>query len=268
MSKSFFTQVKSFEVDLIAVGLNPQEKEPIKRLLEENQKIIQSLKKRLKIPITDHPQTEEMMVLQKERDHFHDEVLNLKAMVLKLREEKEQLHHEERIIPGSKGIQQTATDELTKEMSQVSLKDGEIKELKGKNSKLQQENRNLQKEEKDLEDKISKHNEKMKGKLQLQGTKHMIWDEILVEVTKMWDFLNMVEDKRVLVRTTLVKHETTNELMQRRPTERAQKTVNFLSNVSNQDLITMKIYDRLGIIMRDKKFIEMQMLMNKVKVAC
>ena len=56
--------------------------------------------------------------------------------------------------------------------------------------------------------------------------------------------------------------------MQRRPTERAQKTVNFLSNVSNQDLITMKIYDRLGIIMRDKKFIEMQMLMNKVKVAC
>ena len=49
----------------------------------------------------------------------------------------------------------------------------------------------------------------------------MIWDQILVEVTKMWDFLNVVEDKRVLVRTNLVKHETTNELMQRRPIERA-----------------------------------------------
>ena len=47
------------------------------------------------------------------------------------------------IIDRSKGIQQTATNELTQAMSQVRLKDGEIKELKGKNSKLQQEIRNL-----------------------------------------------------------------------------------------------------------------------------
>ena len=49
----------------------------------------------------------------------------------------------------------------------------------------------------------------------------MIWDQILVEVTKMWEFLNVVEDKRVLVSNALVKHETTNELMKRRPVERA-----------------------------------------------
>ena len=116
-------------------------------------------------------------------------------------------------------------------MSQVILEDGEIKELKGKNSKLQQEFRNLQKEKNDLEDKVSKKKEKLKGKLQLQGTKHVIWDQILVEVTKMWDFLNMMEDKRVLVRIALVKHETTNELMQRRPLERAQNNVNFISNI-------------------------------------
>ena len=108
-------------------------------------------------------------------------------------------------------------------MSQVSLKDGEIKELKGKNSKLQQEIRNLQKEKKDLQDKVSKQKEKFKGKLRLQGTKHMIWDQILVEVTKIWDFMNVVEDKKVLVRNVLVKHETTNELMQRTPVERAKK---------------------------------------------
>ena len=95
MSKDWFTQVKSFEVDLIEVGVNPQEKKPVKRLLEEKDKTIQSLKKILKIPIIDHPQTEEMMMLQKERDDFHDEVLNLKAMVLQLQEEKEQLQQEE-----------------------------------------------------------------------------------------------------------------------------------------------------------------------------
>jgi FtsZ-binding cell division protein ZapB len=105
-----------------------------------------------------------MMVLQKERDDFDDEVLNLKSMVLQLREEKEQLQQEEEIIVGSIGIQQIATDELPQKMSQVSLKDGEIKELKGKNSKLRQENRNLLKEKKDLEDKVSKQKEKLKGK--------------------------------------------------------------------------------------------------------
>ena len=104
MSKDWFTQVKSFEEDLIKVGLNTQEKKPVKRILEEKEKIINSPKKKLKIPITDHPQMQEMMVLQKERDYFHDEVLNLKAMVLQLREEKERLQQEEGIIAGSKGI--------------------------------------------------------------------------------------------------------------------------------------------------------------------
>ena len=61
----------------------------------------------------------------------------------------------------------------------------------------------------------------------------MIWDQILVEVTKMWDLLNVVEDKMVLVRTALVKYENTNEFMQRRLAERAQKTVNFLMSQIN-----------------------------------
>ena len=55
--------------------------------------------------------------------------------------------------------------------------------------------------------------------------------------------------------------------MQRSPTERAQNTIHFLSNISNHHLITLKVQDRLGIIMRAKKFIEMDELMDKVKVA-
>ena len=117
MCKDWFTQVKSFESYLIEVGLNPQENKPVKILLEEKEKIIQSLKKKFKKSIIDHPQTEQIMVLQKERYDFHDELLNLKSMLLHLQEEKEQLQQEEEIIAGSKGIQQTTTDELTQEMS-------------------------------------------------------------------------------------------------------------------------------------------------------
>lgn len=94
----------------------------------------------------------------------------------------------------------------------------------------------------------------------------MIWDQIIVEVTKMWEFLNVVEDKRVLVIIVVIKHETTHELMQRRPTERVQNVINFLSNISNHNLITLKVQDRLGIVMRARKFIEMHKLMNQVKM--
>ena len=102
MSKDWFNQVKSFEEGLITVGVNPQEKQPIKRILEEKEKTIHSLKKKLKFPIIDHPQTEEMVVLQKGRDDFHSEVLNLKTIVLQLQEEKEQLEQEEGILQGQK----------------------------------------------------------------------------------------------------------------------------------------------------------------------
>ena len=77
-------------------------------------------------------------------------------MVLQLQEEKEKLHQYKVIVAGSKVVQHHATDELTQAMSQVIMKDGEIKEMKGKNSKLQQEYRNLQNEKKDLQDKFSK----------------------------------------------------------------------------------------------------------------
>ena len=64
--------------------------------------------------------------------------------------------------------QQNPIDEIIQEMSQVSLKYGEIKELKGKIRKLKQDFFCfLQKDKKDLENKVLKKKKKLKGKLQL-----------------------------------------------------------------------------------------------------
>ena len=63
MSKAWKTQVKKLEEDLLEKGIQLGTKNPIKKLLEEKDKTIQSLKKKLKIPITDHHQTEELLVL-------------------------------------------------------------------------------------------------------------------------------------------------------------------------------------------------------------
>ena len=92
----------------------------------------------------------------------------------------------------------------------------------------------------------------MSGKLQLKGAKHTIWDQIIIELTKLWDFFNYVEDKRVLVINSLTKYEVENEIMQRRPAAKAQNSIVFLSHLSNQELATLNVHDGMGIIIRAK----------------
>ena len=51
--------------------------------------MIQSLKKRLKMSPTDHPQTIELTALEQEKETFRQEALDYKAKVLQLEKEKE-----------------------------------------------------------------------------------------------------------------------------------------------------------------------------------
>ena len=73
-------------------------------------------------------------------------------------------------------------------MSQLSVKDGEIKGLKEDNLKLKQETRSRQKAKESLQQKVDNQKAKMSGKLQVKGEKHTIWDLIIIDVTKLWDF--------------------------------------------------------------------------------
>ena len=105
----------------------------------------------------------------------------------------------------------------------------------------------------------------MNGKLQLQVSKHVIWDQITVEVTKLWDFLNFVDDMIFFVISYLIKYEIANKLIQRRTADKAHNSITFLSHLSNQDLATLNIHDKMGIIIRAKQFIEKNQLMKNVK---
>ena len=91
------------------------------------------MKKKLKIPDSDHPQTQELVVLKKERDELQEEVLDLKTKLLQLTSQKYQLQSEEIIASTPIRKQPISTKELTRSLAQVSLKDQEIKELKEEN---------------------------------------------------------------------------------------------------------------------------------------
>ena len=57
--------------------------------MEEKDNALQFLKKRLKIPNTEHVQSSELLELQEEKDKIHQEMMEHKGKTIKLQEEKD-----------------------------------------------------------------------------------------------------------------------------------------------------------------------------------
>ena len=123
----------------------------------------------------------------------------------------------------------------------------------------------MQKAKESLQQTVGTHKAKMNGRLQLKGAKYTMWDQIIIEVTKLWDFLNFVEDKSILVINSLTKYEVENEIMKRRLTTKAKNSIVFLSHLANQELENLNVHDIMGIIIRARRFIEKHTLMENVK---
>ena len=67
---------------MIGLGSTPTDKKANKKLPDEKDKLIESLQKKLKGTPAGHPQTEEIVVIQAEKDRLNNEVLELKAKLL------------------------------------------------------------------------------------------------------------------------------------------------------------------------------------------
>ena len=108
----------------------------MKASLDEKDKMIQSLKKRLKMSPIDHPQTTKLTALEQEKETFRQEALDYKAKVLQLDKEKENWSQiqartsDMEIIVLANIEAGSSVEGLVQAMSQVSLKTSEIKSLK------------------------------------------------------------------------------------------------------------------------------------------
>ena len=73
-SKGCKTQVKKLEIDLVNLGSKPNEKNSNKKLIEEKDKLIESIQNNLEGSATDHPQTEDIMVNQAKNEELKKEI--------------------------------------------------------------------------------------------------------------------------------------------------------------------------------------------------
>ena len=116
----------------------------------------------------------------------------MKAKVLHFEKKIEELQHKKGNNTVAEETTHVSTEELTQAMSQVNLKDEEIKELKDNNKKLKLEKQNLQNDRKDLQEKVMRQKNKLKGKVHMQGAKHLLWDHISMDIAKVWEYVNFI----------------------------------------------------------------------------
>lgn len=149
-SKGWKTQDKKLEVDLVNLGSVLAEKKSNKKLIEEKGELIESLQKKLKGVPSDHPQTEEIVVIQAEKEELKKEVMELKAKVLQITKDKEDLAKaKDELINQRSGHEPLAISQpvdatkLVDYMSEVLVKEKEISHLAEEKNKLAHEKNQL-----------------------------------------------------------------------------------------------------------------------------
>ena len=126
-------------------------------------------------------------------------------------------------------------------MSQVSLKEVEIKELKDENEKIKLElaksienNNKAWNDKSQLQKKFNELKERNTGRAPLQGAKHLIWDTLSVEITKFRNCLNFIGDESALVNLATQRLKLANETMEKKPLNIVHNAVNFLNSLTYQ----------------------------------
>jgi FtsZ-binding cell division protein ZapB len=277
-NRAWHIQIKRIESYIMVVGAEPGNMQPIKKFLEEKENTIQVMKKKLKIPGMSMCKPHKLTTLQQEKYSLQQELMNYKEKVLQLEDEKQEWQKERdelllrNVTASSSQEKDVSTENMVKSMSQVKLKDVEIEELKQENQKLKQEaaqrsekSNQIQKEHNCLQEKVSKLKSRIKGKVPLQGAKHLLWDSLAVDITKFRQYLNFVDDKSIVASTTLHRCVIVNETLLKRPLEWAQNAINLLNAVSNAYLQTIGVKDRTVVIVCARKIIGKHNHMRNVR---
>ena len=114
-------QVKKLETDLVNLGSKPNEKKSNKKLIDEKDKLIENIQKKLKGYVTDHLDWGDYGDPDKEW-RTQEGKYQVKGQVVVGTKEKEELSRRDLVEVSSSTAQQVDTKKLTRSLAQVSLK--------------------------------------------------------------------------------------------------------------------------------------------------
>jgi hypothetical protein len=166
----------------------------------------------------------------------------------------------------------SSTDGLVQAMSQVSLQTGENKSLKGALEKMKQDMKTkdenmapIERENQDLQERVSKMKTSLKGKTLLEGAKHVISDDIAVDIVKFRVYLNFINDMDRVATTSQRRCIAVNETLSKKHSEWAQNAIDLLNYVPNVDLQTIRVKDRTALIIWSRRIVAKHNFLKSVQ---
>ena len=147
-------------------------------------------------------------------------------------------------------------------MSQVSLKKLEITGLKRQNKNLEDIAGKREKERNELEEKckemVEKNNKLEKqvtGQSSLQGAKHLIWDVLIAEATKLRPYLDFILDKDIVTQEDRHNFMMVKQFLNKNPIDTSNNAISFLNSLTEEEIRKANIQYRILVIMWERKVV-------------
>jgi len=85
------TRIKTSEELVIKLGYDPSDVKVVVEVIKSKNEDIQTLRKQFKLPITEHPQTKKVTILEMEKDNLFTLVVEQNAKIQKMEQDMEAL---------------------------------------------------------------------------------------------------------------------------------------------------------------------------------
>jgi hypothetical protein len=289
-------KIKTLEELVLKIGYDPANVKAAEEMIKKKNADIAALRKQLKLPPTEDPQTKEIAEREGEKDEMlrllmeqNAQLREMEAEMEKLLKEKEQTKTVEGItlsaipIAGLSTATVTAvpsttteqvpegTIDLAKSMERMNLQESEI-------SRLKKELENLQELKTSFQTSLSKEkqvNEQMRKELQqlqkqtlagktLAEVKELVWTDISKSINEIWPMVQiMFEQNELLERSKQAVEKIRNELGDM-PAQ-ANEIIRFLNSKTREELEELKIEDRTEAILEVKRVLTKRGLMLQLE---
>ena len=101
-------------------------------------------------------------------------------------------------------------------------------------------------------EKLVKH---VTGQLPMQGPKHIIWDALIPEATKLRPYLDYILDKERAIQSTRKSVAVARERITKTNVDYARNASEFLNGLTEEELRIANITDRISIITWARKVV-------------
>jgi uncharacterized phage infection (PIP) family protein YhgE len=151
------------------------------------------------------------------------------------------------------------TTRLSKALVDLNMKGAKIDKLKKtiatQNEEIKDKDKVIaeyQKLKTKMQTNIDQMKDKLFGKPYLIGARHIIWDEIINEVSKIWDYFKIIDDEILLTDEVDDTLKKSFKELGTRP-QVATQIIKFLNSNSSEVLIRKGVKDRTTMVMEDER---------------